>query len=170
MKKLRFLGWLRGLFGGGGRSDWHIVENDAPGLSEKIRGLSVDQRRRALARACRAMAKQIPNLEPAISTLIEAAVNDNALSPQQVAQARTYAEMADERDSAEEDERGGEQVANNWFANARVATALENAFGGTKWTDAADAAYELCCALDDQRAAVLMVRAELEREHPKHSG
>ena len=116
------------------------------------------------------MAKQIPNLEPEISKLIEAAVNENPPCRNRWRRRRTYADAADERESAEQDERAGEQVASHWFAKVRLATALENAFAGTKWQDAADAAYELCCALDDQQAAVMLVREEFDTEHQKHSG
>src|SRR5580658_2052870 len=127
-----------------------ILDQEAPGLSQQLRELSSDQRRLVIVKACRSVSRSIKSLEAAFEVLLSAAAANNALSPAQIAEVRDYADAADERYFELEEQGADSGVWREWFAKARLATALADAFDGTSWEAAADAVYELCFVEEDK--------------------
>jgi hypothetical protein len=140
----------------------HILDHEAPGLSDRFRALSLEQRRRIIAKASRLASESISDLEPAVEELLKAASSGNALFPAQVAEAQSRAEAADERyfDLRELGRSDPEWL--NWFYKARLLTALATGFGGESWSDTADAVYELSKSRDDPSAIFALVVSEIE--------
>lgn len=139
-----------------------ILDQEAPGLSSQLRSLSLEQWRHVVAKACERVSHSIEGLEPSFHALLRSAIDDNALSPEQVAEARTYAEVADDRYFTLQEQNAAQATWRNWFAKARLATALADAFSGTSSDKAADAVYELCFVEEDKSAVVKLVRSEVE--------
>src|SRR5690348_15895566 len=98
----------------------HILDQQAPGLSDRLRALSLEQRRSIIAKASRLASESISNLEPAVQELLTAASSGNALFRTQVAQAQSRAVEADERyfDLREREVSDRERL--NWFYKARL--------------------------------------------------
>jgi hypothetical protein len=145
-----------------GNVDMHILDQEAPGLSDRFRALSLEQRRRILAEASRLASESISDLEPAVQDLLKAAASGNALFRTQVAEAQSRAEAADERYSdLRERGRSGQEWL-NWFYKARLLTALAAGFGGESWSDTADAVYELSKSRSDPSAIFAFVASEID--------
>ena len=140
----------------------HLLDYEAPGLTDQLSALPVERRRQALTIAAIAVSGQISDLEPQIRGLLERAARDNVLSREQVEAARLYAEHADDRYFTLQEQGAAEAVWKNWFAKSRFATALVNLFGGESWQESADAAYELCATQDDKSAFVALLRTRIE--------
>ncbi len=140
----------------------HLLEYESPGLAVRIEALTPANRREAIAKAASALGEHLTDLEPRILQLLDVVGRDNSLSTEQVAEAKAYADDADARYFALEEQGGDEFVRRNWFAKARLATAIANGFGGASWQDAADALYELCFTLDDKAAAIALVSEQVD--------
>jgi hypothetical protein len=140
----------------------HILDQEAPGLSDRFRALSLEQRRRILAKASRLASESIADLEPAVQDLLQAASSRNALSRTQVVEAQSRAEAADERyfDLRERGRPDREWL--NWFYKARLLTALAAGFGEESESDAADAVYELSKSRSDASAILALVASEID--------
>src|SRR5712691_4249040 len=94
----------------------HILDQEAPGLSERLRAVSGE--RNAIA------------------------VN-HRLSGTRVAEAHSLAETADDKYFSLQESNRPENEWLNWFYKARLLTAIARSFSGDSWQDAADAACEL---------------------------
>jgi hypothetical protein len=140
----------------------HILDQEAPGLSDRLRALSLEQRRSIIAKASRLASESISDLEPAVQDLLKTSSSGHALVRTQVAEAQSRAEAADERyfDLRERGRPDGEWL--NWFYKARLLTALAAGFGGESWSDAADAVYELTKSRSDPAAIVALVASEID--------
>ena len=142
----------------------HLVDQYAPNLSARLGALSLEQRRRVLAESCAAMSERVPGLDPALRLLVDAAVQYNALSPEELANGRAYADMADVRYFDLQEDPATAAESHRWFVQARLATALANAFGESDAEAAADAAYELCIIDDDAGVAIPLIEAAIVRQ------
>jgi hypothetical protein len=137
----------------------NMLDQVIPGLTNTLRTLPLEQWRHVVAKASESLSRSIDGLEPAVRAWLASAVAQNALSAEQVAEARAYAEAADDRYFTLQ-EQGADQLEwRNWFAKARLATALADAFGGTQWDNAADALYELCFVDEDKSAAIALIES-----------
>jgi hypothetical protein len=143
----------------------HILDLEAPGLSDRLRALSLNQRRRIVAKASRLASESISDLEPAVQNLLAAASSGHALSRTQVAETQSRAQAADERyfDLRERGRSDSEWL--NWFYKARLLTALATGFGGESWSDTADAVYELSKSRSDPSAIFAFVAREIDAIH-----
>jgi hypothetical protein len=139
----------------------HMLDHEVPGLATKIEALPLEQRRRRLVRAAFAASRNIQDLEPPIQEILELAIRNNELLPERIAEAKAFAESADTRYFTEQEGGAAKGIWRNWFAKARLATAIANLFAGTSWQDAADAAYELCFTSDDKDAVVRLIESEI---------
>jgi hypothetical protein len=140
----------------------HMLDYEAPGLAAQLEALSLENRRLALGKAAAILSKQISDFEPRMHQLLEVALQENALSAEQVDEVKAYADSADTQHFVLEEQGAAQSISGNWFAKARLAMAIANSFGGVSWQDAADAAYELFFTLDDKSAAIALVRAQVE--------
>lgn len=142
----------------------HLADQYAPNLSARLGALILEQRRRVLAESCAEMSERIHGLEPALRSLVDAAVEHNALSGEELASVRAYAEMADDKYFELQENPATAAESHRWFVQARLATALANAFGGSDAEAAADAAYELCIIDDDAGVAIALIEAAIVRQ------
>ncbi len=133
-----------------------LLNQKAPGLEDKLRALSIDQRRRLVA-AAEELSRSIKDLESSINNVLTEALNSNSLSPSQVAELRSYATAADDQYLTLEENGAESSVWGNWFAKARLATGLADVFGESTCEAAARAVYELCFVKDDQSAVVVLL-------------
>ncbi len=100
----------------------HILDHEAPGLSDALKRLSLERRRRIIGNACNLVGTTLVDLEPDIRNLLKTIAAENSLT-----------------------------VAAIW-----------NGFGGTSWSDAATAIYEVTKARGDASEIIAFVRAEVE--------
>jgi hypothetical protein len=121
--------------------------------------MSVTQWRKALANAAASAAAAIGDVEPDLQRLVDIAVRDGRLSCEEIEEARAYEAVADAR-HAELDRAGADPQ--NWFSKARLAGALATAFCGAGWQDAADSAYDLCFAGDDNERTAELIRRHVD--------
>lgn len=140
----------------------HILDYEAPGLAQRLEAMAPEERRRALTKAALTLSEHVTDMEPSLRYLLDTALAKNFLTPEEVAEAKAYANSSDAQHFASEAQGAAEAISGNWFSKARLAMAIANAFGGSSWQDAADAAYELCFTLDDKPAAIALVRTQVE--------
>ena len=110
------------------------------------------------------MSERIAGMEPALRRLVDAAVEHKALSGEELASVRAYAEMADGKYFDLHEKPSSAAESHRWFVTARLATALAAAFGGAEAEAAADAAYELCMMDDDAGVAIALIEAAVVRQ------
>ena len=140
----------------------HVLDQEAKGLADKLRSLSLENRRRILAEASKLASESIKDLEPRAYALLKAISDNNMLSEAQVAEARSLAESADERYLALQEEQAPESEWLNWFSKARLLTAMAAGFGGSSWSDTADAVYELSKTRDDPSQIIAFTESKVE--------
>lgn len=114
-----------------------------------------------MAKAALNLSQTIDGLEPSVLSLIMAASNSNTLSPNQVEELRAYAEAADDQYLSLQEQGTERSEWANWFAKARLATGLADAFCNPPADKAAEAVYELCFVNDDKTVVVALVEAEI---------
>ena len=144
-----------------------LLEQTAPGLPGKLRSLPPPQRRRVLVKACMELGRSLPDLDPSIEALIQSGLESLNLSSQQVAQFGDYAEAADERYFELREQGADEAIWKNWFAKARLATALAGIFAGDELEAAENAAYELCFVEDNNARAIGLIESAIKTESGK---
>mgnify|MGYP001607677432 FL=1 len=140
----------------------HILENISPGLAGMIQSASLERRRGLLVKAFALAGRSIKQIEPELQRLMEDYRRDGTLSESQITAARQFAEAADEKYSEAEAREADSKIAEHWFQNARLATALADANAGADWTNAADAIYELSVISNDASELFQLVRVELK--------
>jgi hypothetical protein len=140
----------------------NMLDQIAPGLSEQLRLLSPEQWRRIVVKVCVTISQSIVNLEPIIQVSLETAVKKNVLSSDQIARLRDYAENADKRYFTLQEEGVEQAVWRIWFAKARLATALADAFSDEKWETVADAIYELCFVNEDKTSVIVLIESSIQ--------
>lgn len=139
----------------------NILDQIVPGLSAKLDQLSPDQWRPILVKACQESSRSVGDIEPSIQALFETAARNNALTSEELAQVRVYAEESDKRYFDAQDAGEQEGVWGVWFAKARLATALANAFGNGKWDSAENAFYEVLHVNRDNPEIPRLIETEL---------
>ncbi|HEV8379259.1 MAG TPA: hypothetical protein VGP99_10445 [Tepidisphaeraceae bacterium] len=127
----------------------HILDQDSPGLATKIEALPLSQRRNLVAVGLRVAMQPFGNLEPSISSLVQTAIENKALSEAQVAEARLLEEWADDKYFSLRADGVAEAIWLEWYYKSRLVAGVVSGFGGTSWSETADALYELCLTRDD---------------------
>jgi len=143
----------------------NIFDQKIPGISNQFRDLPLEKRRAVTAKACELVSRSIDDLEPALHELLKSAVHKNMLSHQQVEDALRYAAAADKQYFRLKEQGADKFTWRNWFAKARLATALADGFGSTTSDKAVAAIYELCFVEEDESAVVELVQSELKSQH-----
>lgn len=140
----------------------HILENVSPGLVGPIQSADPERRRGLLEKAFALAGRSIKQIEPELQRLLEDYRRDSTLTESQIIAARQFAEAADEKYSEAEERDADSKIAEHWFQNARLATALADASAGPAWMNAADAIYELSVISNDASELFQLVRVELK--------
>lgn len=136
----------------------HILDQDAPGLADKLATLSLEQRRLVLAKTCRFASELIEGVEPEVSFLVEAVARELSLPEADVTRAQTLAEAADERYFTLQEVGAPESVWLPWFFKARLLTGIAIGFGDETWTNAVSSVYEFSNTTDDPRQVLYFVQ------------
>jgi hypothetical protein len=138
----------------------HILDQQAPGLTEKLAKLLVSQRRQLVAKVCELASRAMPDPGPEVRLLLETISRDNFLPAVRVTEVRSMAEAADNLYLAQREQGMDRQVWLKSFSQARLLTAVANEFGGSSWQDTADALYELFHTQDDPTALITLAERE----------
>jgi hypothetical protein len=128
----------------------NILDQDVPGLSERLERLLPEQWRPVLVSACQIASRSITDLEPEFKQLLATSAATHSLSAEEVARVRAYAEVSDERYFDAQEAGEEECIWLNWFAKARLATAVANAFGSDESDTAENAFYEVLHSINDK--------------------
>jgi hypothetical protein len=139
----------------------HILDQEAQGLADKLRPLSLGERRRILSSACQLASQTVRSVEPRVRELLQAA-STNVLSPAQIAEAKSLADLADEQYLTLQNQEAQEAEWLNWFSKARLLTAISIGFAGYSWNETADAVYELCKTRDDPSEIISLIESEIK--------
>jgi hypothetical protein len=144
------------------RGGSHLLDREAPGLTEKLRSLSADNRRRILTKIIQVASETIVNVEPAVELLLMAIASNQSLSEMQVAESNSLAEAADEQYFTLQGRNRPENEWLPWFFKARLLSGIAAAFGGDSANDAADAVYELSKSRRDASSIFAAVESEMK--------
>jgi hypothetical protein len=136
-----------------------LLDEEAPGLADRLGQLQLEQRRRILAQVCRLASQTIDCLEPEDHALLGALSQDGALSGGQVAEAQRRAEAADDQYLTLQEEGAPESQWTCLFEKARLLTAISYGFRGDSADDTADAMYELSKTREDPSAIFDLVES-----------
>ncbi|HEV8486393.1 MAG TPA: hypothetical protein VGV87_22810 [Blastocatellia bacterium] len=139
----------------------HVLDQEAEGLANRLRSLTLEERRRVLAKSCLLACETIFALEPAVLDLLNSISVENAISQNQIVWATSLAHAADEEYITLRERGASEAEWLNSFAKARLLTAIAGGFSGNLWTDTADAIYELCKTRDDPSSIINLVESEI---------
>src|SRR5947209_5223572 len=139
----------------------HMLDQTAPGLAKELQTLSLDQQRRLVVKACMLASGALSDLQPEVRALLMRAAAQNILSAPEVGQLRKLADDADNRYFSLQEAGAAPSIWMDWFGQARLLTAMWNAFRQTPCSDPALAIYELCSTRDDPAPIIDLVRAEL---------
>lgn len=129
----------------------HRLGHEAPALKQKFEAMPPALRRRKLIDAAYAASRQIHGLEPAFLQLLKDAATSGTLPPELASRAREDAESADARYLTLREQGEPEETWMNWFARARLATAVTQLLSDETWQEAA---YELCFTQEDTHTAI----------------
>jgi hypothetical protein len=85
----------------------------------------------------------------------------NTLSHREIAQARSLADLADEKYFTLKDEGAGHDTWYSWFCKARLLSGIAIGFGEDTSSSTTQALYELICSQEDPANMVSCVRSEI---------
>ena len=137
-----------------------LLDQDAPGLADKLELLPRDVRRNILTQACLAASECLTDLKPPIQKLLRSLEANQVLSADEVREARRLADTADaaylELDQAAEHDK-----ALKFFSEARLLSAMALCFGREAPRDATEAVYEICKTCDDATRLIRLIESEV---------
>jgi len=142
---------------------FHLLDQQAPGLVAELCSLSVVQQRVILVSVCRFMNTQFTDLDPAARGLLREAAVKSALSDDQVGQAHSLAERADTQYLALQERSAPEAEWLYYFSQARLLSGLAIGFKCHDCTGIADALYEFSGSLANPSEMFALVRSSIKQ-------
>lgn len=142
--------------------DIHPLDQNAPGLAQRLESLTARTRRAILSKACLRAASGVAGLEERTVELVRAIQSGGGLSLEQAKQAMSLADVADNK-YFELHQRSA--VAEVWlkvFSEARLLTGMAIAFGAVPTQGAADAVYELSKSCPDPESLLCFIDSEID--------
>ncbi len=137
------------------------LDQEAPGLADRLQSLSSATRRSILASACLFVGEKLAASDPALRPLLAALRSHSDLDPGQIACAARLAEAADNR-YLELREKNASQIEwRHWFQKARLLMAMSVPFGEPSPKDTARAVYELCYTCDDPSEIIRSIESKI---------
>ena len=137
-----------------------LLDQDAPGLADKLELLPLEVRRNIITRACLAASEYLTDLEPAVQNLLRSLDANQVLSPDEVTEARRLADAADAA-YLELDQAADYDKALKFFSEARLLSAMALCFGREAPRDATEAIYEICKTCDDATRLVRLIESDV---------
>ncbi|MCP3939446.1 MAG: hypothetical protein GY708_29215 [Actinomycetia bacterium] len=130
-----------------------LLDQEAPGIFNRLESASQEERRRAIVVACSAVANSLSGLQPEIRRLVQSLVDRGGLSQQDLDIAHSLAQKADD-EYFDLQERGKDELALQRFSEARLLTAITTDLTSASLASSAEAVYELCMVFDDPSIVV----------------
>lgn len=140
----------------------HILDQEAPGLADRLRSLDSQVSREILVRACIFASETLGEPEARVHSLLNDLRNNKMLTSLQAVEAASLAEAADSKYFALQREGASVEEWSKWFSLARLLTAISISFREMPHCDAADAVYELCHTQDDASALINLIQSDVE--------
>ncbi len=141
-----------------------LLDQDAPGLANKLLSLSPGRRRKIFTKACLHASGPFNDLEGDARNLLENLKMNGTLSLEDVRVAESVAENADAKYLELQTRSVDETNMLKSFSQARLFTAMAIGFGGSQPEDFADAMYELFKSSDDPSAVIKVVEADFHSD------
>ena len=138
------------------------MDQDAPGLAQRLESLTAQTRRAILSKVCLRAASDLAGLDERTLELVRAVQSGGGLSLEQAKQAMSLADVADNK-YFELHQRNA--VAEAWlkvFSEARLLTGMAITFGAVPTQGAADAAYELSKSCHDPAGLLGFIESEID--------
>ena len=135
------------------KNDWHILDQEAAGISRRLRELSSQSQRAIASKAAIWAAGRLSNLEDAEISVIQALESSGDLSLDEAKVLMNSAEAADEKYFELQAQGAHRWEWEEYFFKARLLRGLAVAFGSPNLPqeDIADAIYEMCHSMDSPR-------------------
>jgi hypothetical protein len=137
-----------------------LLDQDAPGLAEKLELLPLAVRRNILTRACLAASECLTDLGPLVQNLLRSLEANRVLSPDEATEARRLADTADAA-YLKLDQAADHGKALKFFSEARLLSAMALGFGRAAPRDATQAVYEICKTCDDATKLVRLIESDV---------
>jgi hypothetical protein len=137
----------------------HILDQEAPGLAERLRALEPANQRAVLVRVALFTAARLSGPGTGTSLLLEALRSHGELSAAETKSAMSLSELADEK-YFQLQEKGRAECEKSFF-EARLLRGMAVGFGASAQGDIADAVYELAKATDDSAETIKFIESGL---------
>ena len=137
-----------------------LLDQDAPGLADKLELLPLEVRRNIITQACLVASDCLTDLEPAVQNLLRSLEANQVLSPDEVTEARRLADAADAA-YLELDQAADHDKALKIFSVARLLSAMALCFGREAPRDATEAVYEICKTCDDATRLIRLIESDV---------
>jgi hypothetical protein len=148
----------------------HLLDQKAKGLADELQHLSLEQRRLLLASAVGFAGKNLADDDFAVRDIVSEVLKKRTLSEEQVREAKSLAEEADNHYFRLQEEGAPEAEWIRRFSQARLLTGIAAGFGGDDWTKTAHAMYELFSSLKDPSELIALVRSQIKDLHASNLG
>jgi hypothetical protein len=140
----------------------HILDQDLPGLTRKVRALSGERQRQILIRAAKFAAEKAGDLDPQLLSVLHRLEAGWMPSIEEAKSIMTMADATDDRyfellNSGLTEEQWGKD-----FSSARLLRGIAVGFGASSREDIVDAIYEIVKSLRDPSDLLSLVTSELE--------
>jgi hypothetical protein len=142
--------------------DMHILDQEGPGLAQRLRGLRPWNQRSVLAGASLLTAAKLADLDRSSSLLLDTLRSRGELSVEEAKSAMALSEAADDKYLKLQAKGVSDQQSQNVFSEARLLRAIAIGFGAPTQEDIADAVYELTKALDDPTDIIRFIESQLK--------
>jgi hypothetical protein len=140
----------------------HILDQDAPGLAERLRALRLDVRQAIFVKACISATASLKNMDSETAEFVDALRSRRELSKNQAAAALSLSEAADDRYLAllQRSAPTKERLAD--FSKARLLKSMAIMFGAVPGEGVADAVYELTKIQDDPSGIIGLIESDID--------
>lgn len=137
----------------------HLLDQDLPGVAQRLETLTPEARARLLAAACRFMAAELREQDFQVAALLDELSGGKGAGGQ--ARAARLAEEADGKYFDLQEAGAEEREWMRWFSRARLLSGIATSFAAVTASDAADALYELAHVVDDPSSLLAFVEGKL---------
>ena len=139
----------------------HILDQDAPGLAERLQATPAEIQRRIAARAALFTAEKLNDLHTTTIEVLDELRLRGTLSSERAKSVLVLSDRADDTYFELKERRAPEAEWGKLFSEARLLRGISVAFGASPPENIADAVYEFTKALDEPEAILRFIETEL---------
>jgi hypothetical protein len=139
----------------------HILDQDAPGLAQRLRAVRPELQHRIVTRASLVTAEKLAGLHKTTSEVLAELQSQGKLSSERAKSVMALSEAADDKYFDLQGQGAPEQEWGRLFSEARLLRGIAVGFGASPQEDIADAVYELIKAQDNPAATLQAIESEL---------